>query len=111
MSIDEELKGAGLQQRTCLLIYLYNVGDQYKLRKYGDIVYFSKKMKYCVLYLDSEEANKVKNELAHLDFVERVEFSDEEDVDLSSSHIERQIADMAKEAEIKLQSKNEDLLK
>lgn len=43
MSINKEIEGTHLIKRVALIIYLKSVSDQYKLRRYGDIVYFSKK--------------------------------------------------------------------
>lgn len=108
MSISQELSQAGLTSRICLLVFLENASDQFKLRRYGDIVYFSKKMRYCVIYVDQAEAEKIKTEISHLNFVKRVEISASDQVDLSSTHIEQQIAEMAKEAEAKLEQQNED---
>lgn len=107
MSINKEIEGTNLIKRVALIIYLKSVSDQYKLRHYGDIVYFSKKMKYCVLYVDRKECNEIKGQIAHLDFVKHVEISAEEEVDLDSKHIENQLTEMAKKAEEKLQLEQE----
>lgn len=111
MSVNNELKNAGLAQRICLIIYLENASDQYKLRKYGDIVYFSKKMKYCVVYVDETDADRIKKDISALKFVKKVELSEKDDLNLDSSFIENQITEMAKEAEEKLEQKNEDSFK
>ncbi|MGQ5709115.1 YlbG family protein [Lactobacillus sp. PSON] len=111
MSINLDLKDSLLVQRTGLIIFLKNASDQYKLRRYGDIVYFSKKMCYCILYVDTKDAEHELNEISSLDFVKHVEFSQEENICLSSQHLEGQIADLAQEAEEKLlkkQTENED---
>lgn len=111
MSINQEIENTHLVKRVALIIYLKSISDQYKLRRYGDIVYFSKKMKYCMLYVSRSEADEIKNEIAQLDFVNHVEISPEEQVNLDSQYIESQITNMAKEAEKKLQleqEKNED---
>ena len=105
MSINLDLKDSSLVQRTGLIIFLKNASDQYKLRHYGDIVYFSKKMCYCVLYVDSKDAEQEMNEISNLDFVKYVEYSQEEEIDLSSEHLETQITDLAQEAEDKLLKK------
>ncbi|TSO26192.1 YlbG family protein [Lactobacillus sp. LL6] len=102
MSINFDLKDSPLVQRTGLIIFLKNASDQYKLRRYGDIVYFSKKMCYCVLYVDSKDAENELNEISSLDFVKYVEYSQDEKVDLSSEHLENQITNLAKKAEDKL---------
>lgn len=111
MSINQEIEHTHLIKRVAIIIYLKNVSDQYKLRRYGDIVYFSKKMKYCVVYVDRKEAKELKNQIENLDFVTHVEISAEEKINLDSQHIENQITEMAKEAEKTLQleqEKNED---
>lgn len=111
MSINREIENTRLIKRVALIIYLKSISDQYKLRHYGDIVYFSKKMKYCVLYVNRKEAKEIQNQIGQLDFVNYVEISAEEKVNLDSQHIEGQLVEMAKEAEKKLQleqKKNED---
>ena len=111
MSINQEIENTHLTKRVALIIYLKSVSDQYKLRHYGDIVYFSEKMKYCILYVNLKEAKDVKNQIVQLDFVNYVEISPEEKVNLDSQYIEGQLVKMAKEAEKKLQleqEKNED---
>lgn len=111
MSINKEIEGTHLIKRVALIIYLKSVSDQYKLRRYGDIVYFSKKMKYCILYVNRREAKEMQKQISNLDFVTYVEISAEDEVNLDSEHIEKQITDMAKAAEEKLQleqEKNED---
>lgn len=52
-------------------------------------------MKYCVLYVNRNECNEIKGQIAHLDFVNHVEISAEEEVNLDSQHIENQLAEMA----------------
>lgn len=111
MSINKEIEGTHLIKRVALIIYLKSVSDQYKLRRYGDIVYFSRKMKYCMLYVNRREAKEMQKQISNLDFVTYVEISAEDEVNLDSEHIEKQITDMAKAAEEKLQleqEKNED---
>lgn len=109
MSINEELKSVGLQQRDGIIVYLDNISNQYRLRKYGDIVYFSKKMKYCVIYIDNNDAEKIKDEIANLDldFVKMVEDSATDKIDLDSAYIEEQIQDLAQKAEAELAERQE----
>lgn len=102
MSINQDLANTVLTKRQGLIVYLNSVSNQYKLRRFGDIVYFSKKMGYCVLYVDQKEADKVFTTLNSLDFVKRVDWSIGEKIDVSSSHIEQQIKDLAVAAEKQL---------
>ena len=108
MSIKQDLKNKNIGQRTSLIVYLNSISNQYKLRRYGDIVYFSKKFGYCIIYVNQNEADQVTQSLNALDFVDKVERSKWEQIDLSSDHIEKQISDLAADAERKLQERQED---
>ena len=108
MGVEEDLANKNIIQRQSLIVYLNSISDQYKLRRYGDIVYFSKKFAYCILYVNKKEIEQVCRDLNSLDFVEKVEKSNWNQIDLSSDHIEKQIAELAKEAEKTLQERQED---
>ena len=108
MGVEEDLANKNIIQRQSLTVYLNSISDQYKLRRYGDIVYFSKKFAYCILYVNKKEIEQVCQDLNSLDFVEKVEKSNWNQIDLSSDHIEKQIAELAKEAEKTLQERQED---
>lgn len=107
MSINQDLATTSLVKRQGLIVCLNSVSHQFKLRRFGDIVYFSKKMAYCILYVDQKDASKIIDTLNSFDFVKSVEKSDSEKVDLSSPHIEQQISDLAKAAERQLVEKQQ----
>ncbi len=107
MSINHDLVASNVTKRQGLIVYLNSVSNQYKLRRFGDIVYFSKKMNYCVLYVDQNDADKTIAVLNSLDFVNGVDRSSGENIDLSSTHIEQQIKDLASEAEEQLLEEQE----
>jgi len=107
MSVNQDLDNTGLIKRLGLIVYLKSASDQYKLRRFGDIVYFSKKLGYCILYINKNDAKQVTQEISSLPFVVKVESSKEESIDLSSDHIESQITDLAQKAEDKLQKEQE----
>lgn len=107
MSINQDLENTGITKRLSLIVHLRSASDQYKLRHFGDIVYFSKKLRYCILYVDKKDAKQIINEISSLPFVVKVESSKEESIDLGSDHIEQQITDLAQKAEDKLQKSRE----
>lgn len=107
MSIKQDLTNKNISQRLSIIVYLNSVSNQYKLRHYGDIVYFSKKFGYCILYVNQNEIDQVIRNLNALDFVDMVERSKWDQIDLSSDHIEQQITDLAADAERKLQERQE----
>lgn len=110
MNINQQLEKAGLTARICFVVRLVNVSDQFRLRRYGDIVYFSKKMKYCILYVNKSDANRIEKEIAALHFVKSIERSEKAELNLDSNHIEHQLSQMAQDAEAKLEKrKSEDL--
>lgn len=101
MSINQELK-QDFPGRVSLIVFLKNIRDQYKLRRYGNIVYFSKKIHYCVLYVNEKEAKKLAAELEKMSFVKKAMLSAADQIDLDPEHIQEQIEQMARAAEDKL---------
>ncbi|MDF7638836.1 YlbG family protein [Lactobacillus sp. ESL0791] len=107
MSINQDLASVGIKKRIGLIVYLKKINEQHKLRHFGNVVYFSKKFSYCVLYVNEAKAKEIAAELCNADFVERVSFSQKDQVDLDSDYIEQQIADLAQEAEVKLEQEED----
>lgn len=94
--------------RTQIIVWLYQISDQYKLRRFGNIIYFSRKNKYVVLYVSSEYASKVITELKSKNYVQSVETSKTDKFDFSAEHEEKMMRELKEEAE-KLREENEDL--
>lgn len=94
--------------RTQIIVWLYQISDQYKLRRFGNIIYFSCKNKYVVLYVSSEYASKVITELKSKNYVQSVETSKTDKLDFSAEHEEKMMRELKEEAE-KLREENEDL--
>lgn len=46
-----------------------------KIKRYGHLIYASKKMKYAVLYVNQEEVDNIKNRLLRYPFISRVDLS------------------------------------
>ena len=65
-----------------------------------------------ILYVNQAEAEETASKLRTFSFVKKVEFSQNDALDLDNQKIEQQISDMAKEAEEKLnQIDKEDWIK
>ena len=60
------------QKRTGLIVKLYYNRDGKKLQSLGDILYHSKKGRYVQLYVDSDKADQVMEELKKERFVKTV---------------------------------------
>lgn len=65
--------GRMFPMRQGIIVWLYSLKHSKQLRKYGNVHYVSKRLKYAVLYCNMEEAEGVMKKLASLPFVKRVE--------------------------------------
>lgn len=61
--------------RQGVIVYLYRLRNSRQLRKFGQIQYISKKMKYVVLYMDQTDVEANIGRLKKLKFVKHVESS------------------------------------
>ncbi|HEY4553759.1 MAG TPA: YlbG family protein [Bacillaceae bacterium] len=59
--------------RQGLVIWLYSLKNAKALRRFGNVHYVSKKMKYVVLYCDRYEAEELMEKLSSMPFVKMVE--------------------------------------
>ncbi|MDE5051380.1 YlbG family protein [Niallia taxi] len=62
-----------LGQRQGLVIYLYSLKQAKMLRRYGNVHYISKRLKYVVLYTNLNEAEALMEKLNSFSFVKKVE--------------------------------------
>ncbi|AWI12048.1 MULTISPECIES: YlbG family protein [Bacillaceae] len=60
-------------QRQGIIVWLYNIKTAKNLRKYGNIHYISKRLKYVVLYCNQEEIEIIMDKLKNFPFVKKVE--------------------------------------
>ena len=69
------------QERQGIIVYLYYNRDARKLNKYGDVLYYSRKLHYQVLYVNKEEAADIVEEISALKFVKAVSLSEIDNID------------------------------
>ncbi|KYD04373.1 YlbG family protein [Heyndrickxia sporothermodurans] len=62
-------------ERQSLIIWLYNLKHAKTLRRFGNVHYVSKRMKYVVLYCDQTEINELLEKFSSMPFVRKVEQS------------------------------------
>ncbi|MCF6514885.1 DUF2129 domain-containing protein [Lactobacillus sp. S2-2] len=63
---------SNLDDRVSLIVYLYNLKQNRNLKKFGNIVYISKKMKYIVIYLDNKDIDEKISDISKVKGVRRV---------------------------------------
>lgn len=61
-----------IQPRQSLIVYTYSLKQTRQLKRYGTVMYVSKKMRYVVLYVDQADVDSLTDQLNHLRFVKRV---------------------------------------
>ncbi|RST75380.1 DUF2129 domain-containing protein [Siminovitchia acidinfaciens] len=60
-------------KRQGLIVWLYNLKNTKMLRRFGNVHFVSKRMKYAVLYCDQSELETLSEKLSALPFVKKVE--------------------------------------
>ncbi|MDG4655813.1 YlbG family protein [Ectobacillus antri] len=60
-------------QRQSIIVYLHSLKHAKLLRKYGNIHYISRRLKYVVLYCDMNQSDALQEKLNAFPFVKRVE--------------------------------------
>jgi len=64
-----------MQERCSLIVYFKSPKVLKRIKKLGNIAYYSKKRKYAVLYINKDDEQKVRSELEALRHVKRVDDS------------------------------------
>lgn len=72
-----------IKKRLSLAVWVYSLKQVRQLRRYGMITYISKRMKYVVIYIDYDQADRVINALNNLRFVRLDEVSHRHEVNMS----------------------------
>lgn len=106
--VNEQFAAAGLVGRINLIIWLNHGGDQRRLRKFGDIVYYSAHHHYVILYVNQTEAEHVCQEINHLPFVDKAVVSQRDDLHFEADYQTKMMQRLADEAD-RLRAENEDL--
>ncbi|MBA2874108.1 YlbG family protein [Thermaerobacillus caldiproteolyticus] len=60
-------------RRQGIIVWLYSLKQSKHLRKFGNIHYVSKRLKYVVLYCDMEQVDDIMKKISSLPFVKQVE--------------------------------------
>ncbi|MDR3157180.1 MAG: YlbG family protein [Lactobacillales bacterium] len=74
-----------LQKRRLLVIWVYNLKPIKNLKRFGQIMYISRKMKYVLMYLNEEDVGEVEPKVRRLHFVRYTEYSYRPDIEMNFS--------------------------
>jgi len=61
--------------RQGLIVWFHHMRDLKQIRRYGNLIYASRKLKYAVLYVNQSDIEEIERKLANLPFVSRLERS------------------------------------
>lgn len=75
------------QERQALVVWLYTLKPIKQLKKFGNIHYVSKRLKYIYLYVSKNEVESVTERLSHFHFVRKVEPSLRQEIRMDFTHI------------------------
>ncbi|CAM4043894.1 YlbG family protein [Lederbergia lenta] len=64
-----------LNIRQGLIVWLFSLKNAKSLRRFGNVHFVSKRMKYVVLYCNQDEIEDLSEKLASMPFVKKVEAS------------------------------------
>lgn len=79
----KEEKEFTLQERRCLIVWVYTLKPLKQLRRYGLIHYVSRKMKYVVIYMNEENIESNMEKINQLHFVRSVDKSYRPDIEMN----------------------------
>ncbi|MDO4912170.1 MAG: DUF2129 domain-containing protein [Lactobacillus sp.] len=104
---DQELK-----DRQAIIVFLKKKRDHYRIKKIGNLVYFSKKDHYCIVYVNQDKALETLETLKNKPYVSKAYLSKAETINLDGGYLEGQLADLKEkyEAELAKRKEKEELL-
>ncbi|WP_317947595.1 YlbG family protein, partial [Rossellomorea marisflavi] len=62
-----------LTERQGLVVYLHSLKHAKSLRRFGNVHYVSRKMKYVVLYCNQEDLQSIMEKISGYSYVKRVD--------------------------------------
>ncbi|MBP1968215.1 uncharacterized protein YlbG (UPF0298 family) [Virgibacillus natechei] len=86
-------------KRQGLIIWFQHMKNIKQIKRYGHLIYTSKKLKYAVIYVDQSELEDIEHKLLKLSFVSKVDRSAKPFIE---TNFENSIPDKAKEYDYKM---------
>ncbi|MBS4455640.1 YlbG family protein [Tuanshanicoccus lijuaniae] len=72
-----------LMERQALVVWLYTLKQLKQIRKFGHVQFISKRMRYVILYVNREDEEDTVKKLRRLHFVQKVEKSYRDEIDMT----------------------------
>jgi uncharacterized protein YlbG (UPF0298 family) len=62
-------------ERQGIIVWFQNRRNIKQIKRYGHLIYTSKKLKYAVLYVDQDKIDDIENKLKKLSFISKIDRS------------------------------------
>lgn len=72
-----------LIERQALVVWLYTLKQVKNIRKFGHVHFISNRLRYVILYVNRDEQDEIIEKLNKLHFVQKVEVSYRDDIDMT----------------------------
>ncbi|MGX7105972.1 YlbG family protein [Globicatella sanguinis] len=72
-----------LIERQALVVWLYTLKQIKNIRKFGHVHFISNRLRYVILYVNRDEQDEIIEKLNKLHFVQKVEVSYRDDIDMT----------------------------
>ena len=72
-----------LIERQALVVWLYTLKQVKNIRKFGHVNFISNRLRYVILYVNRDEQDEIIEKLNKLHFVQKVEVSYRDDIDMT----------------------------
>jgi uncharacterized protein YlbG (UPF0298 family) len=70
-----------INPRQEIVVWVHSLRQVRQLRRYGSVLYTSRRMKYVLIYVNAADANDIMERIGHLRFVKSVELSHRSELD------------------------------
>lgn len=81
MQVDQQ--SLAIIPRRGIIVWVYSLKQVRNLRRYGSVLYVSKKMKYAVVYLNEADLETSVPKIERLHFVRQVDYSHRPDIEMN----------------------------
>lgn len=81
MQVNQQL--LEITPRRGIIVWMYSLKQVRNLRRYGSVLYVSKKMKYVVVYLNETDLETSIPKIERLHFVRQVDYSYRPDIEMN----------------------------
>jgi uncharacterized protein YlbG (UPF0298 family) len=81
--LSKQVENFTIQKRRLLVVYLYSLKPMKNLKRFGVVIYVSRKMNYALIYMNEEEIEEAEKKINKFHFVRYTQISYRPDVKMN----------------------------